>query len=96
MTEKFFQPLAAGSIPVYLGAPNIDEFSPGDGAYINAADFGTAKELADYLSTADDGRHHAWRQKPLRPAFIDKAARSRTQPFDTLCDRLEASREVSC
>jgi len=95
VTEKFFQPLLAGSIPVYLGAPNIDEFSPGDDAYINAADFGSAKELADYLTTADDARHHAWRRRPLRPAFLDKAARSHIQPFDTLCDRLEASRDLS-
>jgi len=90
VTEKLFQPLAVGSIPVYLGAPNVDEFSPGDDAYINAADFGGARELADYLLTADDARHHAWRQRPLRQAFLDKAARSRAQPFDALCDRLEA------
>jgi len=95
VTEKFFQPLAVGSIPVYLGAPNIDEFSPGEDAYINAADFGGAKELAGYLAAADDARHHAWRNSPLEPAFLDKAARSRIRPFDTLCDRLEARHDVS-
>jgi len=28
VTEKFYQSLAAGSVPVYLGAPNIKNFSP--------------------------------------------------------------------
>ena len=30
VTEKFFQPLAFGSVPIYLGAPNIDDFAPGE------------------------------------------------------------------
>ena len=25
VTEKLWQPLAAGSVPIYLGAPNVDE-----------------------------------------------------------------------
>jgi hypothetical protein len=29
VTEKSFDPLIAGSVPVYLGAPNIEEFAPG-------------------------------------------------------------------
>ncbi|CAF4835450.1 unnamed protein product, partial [Rotaria sp. Silwood2] len=28
VTEKLWQPLAAGSVPLYLGAPNIDEWLP--------------------------------------------------------------------
>jgi hypothetical protein len=95
VTEKFFQPLRVGSIPVYLGAPNIDEFSPGDDAFINAADFGSAKELADYLMSADDDRHHTWRQSPLRPAFLEKTQRTQRRPFDELCARLEANRVLS-
>ena len=29
VTEKFFDPLIAGAVPIYLGAPNINEFAPG-------------------------------------------------------------------
>lgn len=34
VTEKSFDPLISGSVPVYLGAPNIDEFAPGDHCFI--------------------------------------------------------------
>ena len=37
VTEKFFEPLAAGSVPVYLGAPNIEEYAPGENCFINAS-----------------------------------------------------------
>lgn len=89
VTEKFFEPLLAGSIPVYLGAPNVDSFAPGDRAFIDAADFDSAKALADYLLKADDDVHHAWRDRPLRRAFLNQAARSAGNPFDRLCDWLD-------
>ncbi|CAD6265193.1 unnamed protein product [Miscanthus lutarioriparius] len=46
VTEKFFQSLVAGSIPVVVGAPNIQEFSPGEGAILHI------KELDDVASVA--------------------------------------------
>jgi Glycosyltransferase family 10 (fucosyltransferase) C-term/DDE superfamily endonuclease len=36
VTEKFFDPLVAGSVPVYLGAPNVDLLAPNDHCYIAA------------------------------------------------------------
>ncbi len=90
VTEKFFQPLVAGSIPVYLGAPNVDEFSPGDNAYIDTSAFPDAGALVDYLLTADHRVHHQWRRQPLRQALRDKIARRQADPFDALCDLLDA------
>jgi glycoprotein 3-alpha-L-fucosyltransferase len=29
VTEKFFQSLVAGAVPVVVGAPNIQDFAPG-------------------------------------------------------------------
>ncbi len=49
VTEKFFDPLIAGTVPVYLGAPNIDEFAPGENCFINAAEFDDPRCLAEYL-----------------------------------------------
>ncbi|CAL4999314.1 unnamed protein product [Urochloa decumbens] len=53
VTEKFFQSLVAGSIPVVVGAPNIQEFSPGEGAILHI------KELDDAASVAKTMKHIA-------------------------------------
>jgi hypothetical protein len=52
VTEKFFQPLEVGSVPVFYGTSNIADFAPPH-SYINAKDFSSAKELADYLKFLD-------------------------------------------
>src|SRR5262249_11178912 len=49
VSEKFFDPLVAGAVPVYLGAPNVETFAPGDHCYINTAELGGPKALAEYL-----------------------------------------------
>lgn len=69
VTEKLFDAFKAGSVPVYLGAPNVDEFAPA-GSYINAADFSSPAELAAYLRHLIDTpdayeAYFAWRSKPL-------------------------------
>ena len=54
MTEKFFDPLIVGSVPVYLGAPNVAELAPGEHCYIDAAEFpGSLGGLAEYLLALD-------------------------------------------
>jgi hypothetical protein len=90
VTEKFFQPFLAGSVPVYLGAPNVGEFAPGENAYVDVADFGSVRELADYLRTVDEGVHHAWREHPVNPVLAEKVSRHRVDTLEALCDRLEA------
>jgi hypothetical protein len=93
VTEKFFEPLTCGSVPVYLGAPNVDEFAPADGCYINAADFSGPRDLAAYLKhlDRDDGAYGAylrWKLGELRQSFLDKAELLRLSPFCRLCLRL--------
>ncbi|KAM7479187.1 hypothetical protein LguiA_027400 [Lonicera macranthoides] len=46
VTEKFFQSLVAGSVPVVIGAPNIQEFAPSPGSVLHI------KELKDADSVA--------------------------------------------
>lgn len=75
VTEKFFDPLVAGSIPVYLGAPNVARFAPGERCFIDVGRFASARALADELHAvaADDALHasyHAWRNRPLRDEFL--------------------------
>lgn len=52
VTEKFFQPLEVGSVPVFYGTTNIYDFAPPN-SYIAASDFESAKELAEYLDYLD-------------------------------------------
>jgi hypothetical protein len=44
LTEKLFDCLYAGTIPLYLGAPDIRELVP-EGAYIDCRNFGSWKEM---------------------------------------------------
>ncbi len=95
VTEKFFEPLIAGSIPIYLGAANVQEFAPGDNAYIDISDFANMQELADFLETVDERDYHEWRGKPLRPQFMKKIERTFGEPFDRVCDLVtEAAAEL--
>jgi hypothetical protein len=88
VTEKFFDPLIAGSVPVYLGARNINDFSPGDNCFINANNF-SVKELADYLLMLryDDllyQRHLDWKGRPFRNEFVLKNDWIGVNPFTRL------------
>ena len=48
VTEKIFDALAAGAIPVYLGAPDIESFVPND-VFIDIRDFSGPSELEAFL-----------------------------------------------
>ena len=90
VTEKFFDPLIAGSVPVYLGAPNVSEFAPSDRCYVDASRFETPKALAEYLRFLDEDEaayqaYLAWRGEPFRPPFLDLMEAQRVHPFIRLC-----------
>lgn len=90
VTEKFFQPLLAGSVPIYLGAPNIGDFAPGDNSYINIESFSSAKDLSNYLMelNEDDSKYqeyHKWRNFPIKDNFNAKLAVVSDDPLSRLC-----------
>jgi hypothetical protein len=90
VTEKFFDPLTVGSIPVYLGASNVDELAPGDRCYIDVADFNGPEELARYLrSLSDDpdrlNEYLAWKNTGLSPSFLAMIDALRLHPVCRLC-----------
>lgn len=82
VTEKFFDPLAVGSVPVYMGAPNIDDFAPAPDCYVDAREFATPRDLANHVTqvVADDElywKYHEWRSLGASEAFaamVDSAA----------------------
>lgn len=95
VTEKFFQPLVMGSVPVYLGAPNVREYAPGDHCYIDVNDFSSARALANYLIELDrdDVRYQEylqWKKRPFRDEFYYKTNAVLQDPFLRLYRLLES------
>jgi hypothetical protein len=82
VTEKFFEPFIAGTIPIYLGAPNVEEFAPGEDCYIDARQFPEPAALATFIRNVDPSRFHRWRKAPLRPRFQDMLKQTYA-PFDS-------------
>lgn len=93
VTEKFYDPLLMGSVPIYLGAPNVADFAPGSGCYIDVRDFDgpatLAAHLRDLLADAAAYRAlHTWREAPLRAEYRTMRARVAEHPLDRLAARL--------
>jgi hypothetical protein len=89
VTEKFFDALIAGSVPVYLGAENIKDFAPGEHCYLNVSDFRDPRALAEYLAhlAANESEYQsylAWKKDPLKTVFLEKATRYDEGPFSRL------------
>ncbi len=94
VTEKFYDPLIAGSVPIYLGAPNIDDFAPGDKCFINASDWDSPESLARYILSVskDDALYRSyfnWRSEPFKPDFIRLLERQKEHPFVRLCKKIQ-------
>lgn len=96
VTEKFFDPLLVGSVPVYLGAPNIEEFAPGDNCFINAADWSPAA-LAEYLTAlarneTEYAKFFEWKSRPFRAEFLALTRIVKNHAFARLCMKVEEMR----
>ena len=75
VTEKYYDALLTGAVPVYLGAPNIADYSPAARCHIDVNDYGSPRELADYLLALDQDdtiRESllVWKQLPFRKDFV--------------------------
>ncbi len=86
VTEKFFDPLVAGSVPVYLGAPNVVDFAPGEHCFVDLTQFRGPQALAEHLlelarDEAAYQRLHAWRSDPVRAEYAAMVERIRVHPF---------------
>ena len=63
---------------------------PRDHCYINTADFANPKALGEYLLALHEDAaayeaYFAWKQRPLRPAFLQFLAGQKEHPFVRLC-----------
>jgi hypothetical protein len=53
ITEKIFDAMLAGTVPVYLGAQDIKDYVPAD-CFIDASGFDSIGQLADYLDSISE------------------------------------------
>lgn len=89
MTEKLFQPLLQGTVPIYLGAPNVRDFVPDPGCYIDAEAHGGPEGLARYLlhlaqSPVEYDAFFAWRRRPLPTRFLELLELRRARTIDRM------------
>ncbi len=100
VTEKFFHPLSVGSVPVYRGAPNVATLAPGDGCYIDAADFASPEDLAAYLNhllvTPDEyAAFLAWRTRGFLPGFAAALEQTKISPWVRIAALMDQRRAAS-
>uniref|UniRef100_A0A7S3ZD39 Fucosyltransferase n=1 Tax=Lotharella globosa TaxID=91324 RepID=A0A7S3ZD39_9EUKA len=101
VTEKLYQTLMAGIVPVYVGCDNVNQFIPKN-AFIRARDFSEPKKLADYLkylagNETAYNEYHAWRTNgPSSPEWKHMNwtfDRSTANGFCQVCQNIHAHRE---
>ncbi|KAF9089303.1 hypothetical protein BGX29_012120 [Mortierella sp. GBA35] len=60
ITEKIYDVLASGSIPIYMGAPDIADFVP-EGSYIDVRNFASYDAMIEYMKTVDRAPFYRWK-----------------------------------
>lgn len=101
VTEKLWQALMMGSIPVYWGAPDVTDLLPHPDAIIRVSDFSSLKKLAEYIEsllTSPDAheKHMQWRKQPLPDSFTKVFRTSVGGAACRLCDHIaRAKRDAS-
>ena len=81
VSEKAYEALAAGAVPVYLGAPNARDLLPDGAAMVHVRDHASPQALGAYLHALDAGgegawlaAHQQWRTRAVPRAFADLQA----------------------
>jgi len=81
VTEKYYQALSVGSIPIHLGltTDQFQKFKPSPNAALNVADFKTVEELADRIKQISKDRDTfnamlEWKNLPFAARFAEITA----------------------
>ena len=95
VSDKFFDPLSVGSVPIYRGTRDVAALAPAPDSYIDAADFSGPAELGAYLRALDRdpaayARYHAWRERGLAPSFLAHLERLRDPWLERLARAVAA------
>ena len=61
VTEKIYNALEVGSIPIYMGASDITDFVP-EGSFVDVSKFKDFDEVAEYIKTVDRSQFYKWKE----------------------------------
>jgi hypothetical protein len=94
VTEKLYEPLAAGSVPVYLGAPNVERFVPSPECYLDVRDHDGPRALAERLLelAGDEDAYQAclrWKTEPFAADFRTMLEEQRRDVVTRLCELID-------
>ncbi|XP_072529469.1 4-galactosyl-N-acetylglucosaminide 3-alpha-L-fucosyltransferase 9-like [Salminus brasiliensis] len=94
ITEKLFNPLMHGTVPVVLGPPreNYEELIPAD-SFIHVNDFKTAKELAEHLKLLDQSQEMYEQYFTWRKHFVAKNSDFGLEHACRICDHIRRHKE---
>jgi GR25 family glycosyltransferase involved in LPS biosynthesis len=92
VTEKLYQGLRAGAVPIYWGAPNVRMYLPHPSAALFFDDFPNVSALIDYVkrASADEvlyEQHMRWKAAPLSNDFMQRVVQRPVDGiFCQVCD----------
>lgn len=97
VTEKFYDPLMCGAVPVYLGAYNIEQYAPAPGCYVDVQKFESPKTLADFIKRCckEDNLYNSfflWRENGVSATFKEMVLSQKVSPFIRLCSVIDERR----
>ncbi|KAK6490131.1 4-galactosyl-N-acetylglucosaminide 3-alpha-L-fucosyltransferase 9-like [Huso huso] len=94
ITEKLYNALQAGSVPIVLGPSreNYENYIPGD-AFIHVEDFFSPRELADYLIALDKNEDMYLQYFTWRKHFSVRMARFWEEHACLTCDHIRRHKE---
>jgi hypothetical protein len=88
ITEKIFDCLFAGCIPIYLGADNIQSYIP-ENCYIDQRKFDSIESVYDFITNIDEEKYNQYIDNIEEFIASDKSHIFRTDYFSkTLIDNI--------
>ena len=90
VSEKLFDGFFAGTVPIYMGAPNARRLLPAPNAALFVDDFESPKHLAQHLLYLDQNPSAyaellAWRSQPFQQSFTQLTAITQLDSRCRLC-----------
>lgn len=80
ITEKIFDAMQAGTIPIYAGASNIDEYIPRN-CYINYADFTCLETMKKHMSSLTEKDYNEYQNNIRAYLASEQAHKFAIEPF---------------